>query len=119
MSDMLRAGAAWLAGQLQNNAGTSVTVSRGAITATVVATIGRSVFEASEGGGVVESWESRDFLLPTADLPFGEPQRHDRITETINGDPRVYEVASPRGVPLFHYADAFQEIVRIHTKRIS
>lgn len=117
--DMLRAGAVWLAGQLQTNAGSTVVVSRGTTTAEVVATVGRSVFEAADSSGVVEAWESRDYLLPAADLPFGEPQRFDRITETINGVACVYEVCSPRGVPLFHYADAFQEIVRIHTKRIS
>lgn len=119
MSDLLRNGAAFLAGQLKAHAGTSVTITRGNQSATVVATIGRSVFEAADANGVVEAWESRDYLLPAADLPFGEPQRFDRITETMGGSQCVYEVASPRGVPLFHYADAFQEIVRIHTKRIS
>lgn len=119
MSDLLRDGAAYLAAKLQGYAGTQITIARGATTATVTATIGRSVFEAADANGVVEAWESRDYLLPTADLPFGEPQRFDRITETMNGAQCVYEVTSPRGVPLFHYADAFQEIVRIHTKRIS
>ena len=30
----------------------------------------------------------------------------------------IYEVAAPRGVPLFHYGDAFQTCVRVHAKRV-
>lgn len=117
--DMLRTGSAWLTDQLKSSAGTLVAYVRGGNTATMVATIGRSVFESASTSGVIEQWESRDFVVKTIELPYGEPQRGDRIYENLtDGLANVYEVSSPRGVPLFHYADAFQTAVKIHTKKV-
>jgi hypothetical protein len=64
---------------------------------------------------VIEQWESRDFVIKAGTLPFGEPLRHDKIVDTINGVDITYEVTSPRGVPVFHYGDAFRQTVRVHT----
>jgi hypothetical protein len=118
MSDIIRAGAAYLASALKKSAGTAVVVTRGTSSASVIATIGKSVFESADQNGVIESWESRDFLVKATDLPFGEPRRGDKIVESASGVSSTYEVTSPRGVPLFHYADAFHQSVRIHTKRV-
>jgi len=116
--DMLAIGSAWLAGQLKAAAGSTVTYRRGSDEAEVTATIGRSEFEAQSQGGVVENWESRDYLITYADLPYGEPQRGDVIVETVGGDLCEYEVSAPRGVPVFHPGDAYRSLVRIHTKQI-
>ena len=115
MSDLLASGAAWLAGQLAAGASRSVRYSRGADYGTVNATIGSSRFESQGTSGVIEQWESRDFIIKAGTLPFGEPLRHDKIIETVNGVDVTYEVTSPRGVPVFHYGDAFRQTVRVHT----
>lgn len=115
MSDMLSSGAAWLANQLSAGASRSVRYSRGADYGAVLATIGTSRFESQGTSGVVEMWESRDFLIKAGSLPFGEPLRHDKIVETLNGVDITYEVTSPRGVPVFHWGDAFRQTVRVHT----
>jgi len=115
MSDLLASGAAWLAGQLSAGASRSVRYSRGADYGTVNATIGTSRFESQGTSGVIEQWESRDFVIKAGTLPFGEPLRHDKIIDTINGVDITYEVTSPRGVPVFHYGDAFRQTVRVHT----
>jgi len=115
MSDLLASGASWLAGQLSASASRSVRYSRGADYGTVSATIGTSRFESQGTSGVIEQWESRDFIIKSGTLPFGEPLRHDRIIDTINGVDITYEVTSPRGVPVFHYGDAFRTTVRVHT----
>lgn len=117
MPDLLANGAAWLAGQLKAAAGRVVTYRRGSEETEITATIGRSQFEAQNQSGVVENWESRDYLVSYGDLPYGEPERGDVIVETVGGDVCEYEVASPRGVPVFHFGDAFRSIVRIHTKQ--
>ena len=117
MPDMLAAGAAWLTQQLNAAAGTTVTYRRGSDEAEVTATIGRSDFEAADQSGVIENWEARDYLVPTDQLPFGEPLRGDVIVEVSGGLDLEYEVAAPRGVPVFRYGDAFRSIVRIHTKQ--
>lgn len=119
MPDLLAAGSAWLTSQLNAAAGTTVTYRRGSDTALITATIGRSEFEAQTEGGVIENWESRDFLVPAANLPFGEPLRGDAIVETSGELELEYEVAAPRGVPVFRFGDAFRSIVRIHAKQIS
>ena len=115
MSDLLASGAAWLAGQLSASAGKSVRYYRGVDYGTVSATIGNSRFESQGTSGIVESWESRDFIVKTGLLPFGEPLRHDRIVETLDGVDVTYEVTSPRGVPVFHYGDPFRQTIRVHT----
>ena len=117
MADMLSAGAAWLADQFAASASLTVAYKRGANSSQFVATIGKSMFESSGQNGVTEQWESRDYIVKTADLPYGEPLRGDIIVEDIGGVSVFYEVAAPRGVPLFHYGDAFQHLVRVHTKR--
>lgn len=118
MADLLRTGAAWLAGQLKSSAGTLCAYKRGNNTAQFTASISRSTFEAQGSGGVVESWESRDYLATAAELPYGEPRRGDLIVEELDGVATFYEVTAPRGVPVFHWADAFQEVIRIHTKQV-
>ena len=115
MPDLLANGSAWLADQLAAGASRSVRYYRGVDYGQVLATIGSSRFESQGTSGVVEVWESRDFLIKTGVLPFGEPQRHDRIVESLNGVDVAYEVTSPRGVPVFHYGDPFRSMVRVHT----
>jgi hypothetical protein len=115
MADMLSAGATWLAGQLASGASSSVRYYRGVDYGVVSATIGTSRFESQGTSGVVEQWESRDFIIKAGTLPFGEPLRHDKIVETIGGVDVTYEVTSPRGVPVFHHGDAFRQTVRVHT----
>lgn len=118
MADMLADGAAWMAGQLASAAGRTVAYQRGASSATVTATVGRSQFEAANQSGVIEVWESRDFLIQTSSFPFGLPVRADRVVETVGGSQVTYEVATPRGIPVYHYSDAFRSMLRVHTKAI-
>ena len=118
MADLLRTGAAWLTDQLKSSAGSTVAYVRGDNTATITATVGRSVFQSEAAGGVIEQHEARDYIVKTAELPYGEPQRGDKIYETLDGVAQIYEVRTPRGVPLFHYADAFNTSVRVHTVRV-
>lgn len=113
--NMLASGASWLAGQLKTAAGSTVVYVRGNHAVEVTATIGSSAFEAANQSGVVERWESRDFLIATSDLPFGDPVQGDKIVEQINGVSVTYAVSTPRGVPPWHYADGFRLIVRVHT----
>lgn len=115
MPDLLSSGATWLAAQLKTAAGTTVTYRRGGTEAQITATIGDSAFESAGQSGVVERWESRDYLVSTADLPFGDPERGDVIVENGGGLAVEYQVVTPNGVPPWHYGDAFRQIVRIHT----
>jgi hypothetical protein len=114
MSDLLANGAAWLADHLAASSSKPVRFYRGTNYGIVNATVGRSSFESQNESGIIETWESRDFIIRTTALPFGEPQRADYIVETIDGVDVNYEVTAPRGIPLFHYGDAFRQTVRVH-----
>jgi hypothetical protein len=115
VADLLQSGAAWLASKMSEAAGHAVQLVRGEQTHSVTATIGRSVFETQTQSGFVESWEARDFIVLASSYPFSEPQRGDRV---LDGD-GIYEVCSPQGTPLYHFADSFHNQIRLHTKRVN
>jgi hypothetical protein len=116
--DQLRTGAAWLAGQLRASASSRVIYRRGTASATVLATAGQSMFESTDSNGVLEQWQSRDFIFSAGDFPYAEPLRGDKILEMIGGVANVFEVSSPRGVPLYRYGDAFRSTIRVHATRV-
>ncbi len=118
MADMLDDGALWLADRLAASASRTVGYRRGSNSSSMSATIGRSSFESINSSGVAESWESRDFVVKTTLLPYGEPQRGDIVIDEVGGIETLYQVTAPRGVPVFHWGDAFQRTVRIHTKQL-
>lgn len=118
MADMIAAGSSWLAGQLSAHASVTCAYKRGANTTQFLATIGRSQFEAANQNGVLENWESRDYIVRTEALPFGKPNRGDIIVQELNGTPTFYEVSAPTNLPVFHFADAAQTMVRIHTRQL-
>ena len=115
MADILQSGASWLANQLADSAASLCTYHRGNSYAQVRATVGSSTFEAQSQSGVIEIWQSRDFIIKASSLPFGEPLRHDKVVETIDGVDLTYEVTSPSGMPVFRYADPYRNCVRVHT----
>lgn len=123
MADLMRTAAAHLADVLTNYCGTTVSFVRRGVTGagatgTLTATVARSAYETQNESGVIERWESRDYIVKTADLTF-TPARGDQIREVIAGATGVFEVVTPRGVPLTHPGDAFEATTRIHTIRKS
>ena len=119
MADLLASGASWLADRLAASAGRTVRYVRGQTTVNITATVGQSLFEAAGQNGVMERWESRDFVIKTGSFPLGVPERHDRVIDTQGGADVTYEVAAPRGVPVWRYGDGFRATMRIHAKAIA
>lgn len=121
MADLLQTGFDWLADQLKAHAGRPVTYRRGADTAAVTATIGRTVFELDDEFGVLKKVESRDFLIPAADLVLSGvtvlPERGDEIDETQGSVTYTYEVMAPGKEPPFRFSDPYRRTLRIHTKQ--
>lgn len=122
MADMIQDGVAWLADALTNNASRQVTYARGADQAAVQAAVGRTEFELDNGTGIIQRFESRDYLVKTADLVLGGaaalPEPGDRITETVGSTTYTYEVVAPVGQPCWRYADPYRTLLRIHTKHV-
>jgi hypothetical protein len=76
----------WLAGVFTDQCSVDVSVTQDALTATVPATLGRSdLRDATRGSGIIDRWESRDFLIEHAEwiaagfsaLP--QARGHDRL----------------------------------------
>lgn len=123
MADLLEWASAWLDGMRAKYLARTVTYCRGEESVEVQATLGRTVFEIADAYGVVEQSESRDFLIPAADLVLGEavtlPERGDRIRETHDGKVFVYEVMAPGKEPHYRFSDVYRRTLRIHTRQVA
>jgi hypothetical protein len=102
--------------------GVSVTYTRGATSATIVATASRENQDAvtSPTPGARVDDRERDYLIAYADLTaagFDAPAAGDRITETLNGVAAVFEVTKPRTEPAWRWADVQRTRVRVHTRK--
>lgn len=104
-------------------AGVPVAYRRGDQSVNVTAVVGTTVFRLTDDVGVVESVQSRDYLVQAADLVLGGsaalPQRGDSIRETHGSTTYVYEVLAPNNEPPFSYSDTGRLLLRIHTKHVA
>ena len=120
MTNLLAAGASWLADQLATHASESVAYRRGALTATLAATESVPPPALRDENGVLEVVSDRDFSFKAATLILGTklilPQRGDRLTKT-NGE--IYEVMHLEGANCYRNMDASGYLLRVHTKRVS
>jgi len=95
---------------------------RGPWSVSVAAGVGRTTFQVDNGSGVVETFESRDFLILTADLVIGGtttlPKAGDRIKEAAGSTSYIYEVLAPGTEPAFRFSDPYRRTLRIHTKQV-
>ena len=123
MPNLFEQGAGWLADQLKTHASVQVVYQRGADQVTVQATIGKTEFEIDDGSGIIQRFQSRDYLIQTIDLTLGGvltlPVAGDRIRETVGNQVLVYEVLAPGDQPHFRFSDPFRKLLRIHSKHVS
>lgn len=123
MADLLETTSRWLQDQRHRHLSRMVVYRRGAETAQLAATIGRTKFEIDDGYGAIERYESRDFLVLAEELVLGGiavlPDRGDRIEETVGLTTYVYEVCAPGKAPPWRYSDSYRQTLRIHSKLIS
>ena len=121
MSDLLERASSWLADQRAKFASRLVTYHRKAGDRVVVnACLGSSQFEAENNQGLIERYESRDFLVKAPELVIdGQqflPQRGDRIVDDRTG--MTYEVLEAGG-ECWRYSDPNRISLRIHTKLVA
>ena len=121
--NLLQWGSDWLQTQILTHGSGRVVYHRGGDSVEVTATIGRTEFEIESEFGVHEKVESRDFLVPAAELVLAGawtlPKRGDLIHETMGTTVFVYEVMAPGKEPHFRYSDAFRRPLRIHTRQVA
>jgi hypothetical protein len=124
VADLLDRASAWLDGMRVKHASRLVLYQRGASSVSIAVGIGRTTFQVDNGTGVIETFESRDFLILAADLVLDGlaalPKAGDRIRETGGDDSTsyIYEVLAPGTEPAWRYSDPYRRTLRIHTKQI-
>lgn len=122
MADLLEQASGWLENQRTKHTSRTVKYKRGVDSVDVAASIGRTEFEIDDGFGVLQKFESRDYLVLAADLVLGGwpvlPERGDRIEETVGNTTYVYEVMAPGKEPAWRYSDPYRKTLRIHTKQV-
>jgi hypothetical protein len=111
---------------MKNAAGEPVTYTQAATGSSVSVTpwVGQTTFRSRLEKEVRIEIGERDYLLAVADLVInGAPVRPalgDRIAETINGVPCVFEIETPEGgEEAVRYSSQARDLYRIHTKRVS
>ena len=123
MTDLLQNGAQWLRGMIKTYASQTVTYHRDVESVQLQASFGRTSFESDDGyGGVRTERSDKDFLVTAEDLILGgqqtEPQRGDRIKQTVGDQVLVYEVMPFGREKHFRYCDPYRKMLRIHTKHV-
>lgn len=88
------------------------------------AVVGRTVFKRNEIGGAAIEFGERDYLIPVAsyvltELGAVEPMVGDRLTETVNGTSKTFEILPITGEPAWRYTDGSLTRYRIHVKRVT
>lgn len=124
MSDLIADGVAWLNQQLNDHAAKTVTIQTadGLQSCTADATVSVTMYEADNGAGIIDRWQSRDFLIdadqwkPTGSVTL--PVRGQRIVEVIGATTCIFEVNGPRDTPHFDYADGFRGKLLVHTQQV-
>ena len=123
MGDLLEKSSDFLRQKRQDFMTRSVDYTRAAESVTLLATIGRTIFEVDAGNGILEKFEVRDYLIRTEDLILSTlnvlPERGDVIKETVGSTTYHYEVNAPDSrQDAFRFSDAYRKTLRIHTKLI-
>ena len=123
MTDLLQTGSDWLANKLKAFASVNVIYQRGLEQVTVAATIGKTEFEIDDGAGILERFQTRDYLVHGSDLVLGGsptlPKSGDHIHEIQGCVKFVYEVIAPGTAPCWRYSDPYRQVMRVHTKHVA
>lgn len=124
MTDVLSDGLSWLGDKMAASAAIIVVYRRGEAAQELPATIGRTIFEQlSASTGLLERFESRDFVIRATDLVVGGaailPAPGDRIVETAGNTTWTYEVMPLGEGPCWRYDDPARVRVRVHAKQVA
>jgi hypothetical protein len=125
MPDMLASGSAWLDTVCKEQISQTIVIEHGAATSgNVSATVGATLVGFDLGNGIVQSWQTTDFLIKADDFVVGSvetlPCLGMRINRTISGNDVQFEVLNADDGRCYRYSDdATRTMLRVHTREIS
>lgn len=114
---------AWLDSTLSASDGVDVVYRRGTAEVELSGVvIGETQFVQEVDEAVIAQWRGRDYFIAVSDLVLGEtsitPEAGDRITQTVNGTDKEYEVVGASPEPCYRYTGPDEATFRIHAKQI-
>ena len=123
MTNIMETGATWLGEQFQQCAAVTIVYARGRSTVSVTAHPAMHEYEVVDEDGIVTVHLSRDYILHRADLIIAgdtiTPRPGDRITETIADVSQEFEVLPIADRKEWEPLDAFDILIRVHTKKVA
>jgi hypothetical protein len=125
VQDIFKDAAGWLADQRAKFASQVVTYRQGDKSVQLPAALGSTRFEVESSTGVIESVESRDFIIRRADLAVGGVALLPLEGDTIllaqgDGTTGTYQVLLPPGrEQAWSFSDRHETSIRVHTKQVA
>lgn len=114
MPNILDTALAHLADQMQTHLSVNVVYSRDGASIGIAATRGSTPYEASDTDGIIHRTVMRDYLIAAEVFPFTDPPRDGDIIQDGND---TYIVHSMTASQPYRYADPYNRILRVHTKK--
>ena len=125
MTDLIESVGVRLAALLFSGTPRTVTIVRGSVRTTAQARRGKTEWQSQATSGVVEVWESVDFLFRNAGYCTGGatpvqtlPQVGDVIEDMAGGAMFKYEVLPPTKSDCYRFIDGAHMLMRVYTKLI-
>jgi len=114
----------WLDSKLSDSDGADIIYRRGGAATTITGVVvGQTQFVQETDEAVIAQWRGRDYFIAVDDLLLGgvavKPEDGDRITQTVNGVEKEYEVVSASPEPCYRYTGPDEAMYRIHTKQVA
>ena len=108
-------------GSVRDVAGVSIIYARGSNQISLTAVPARSLLQSTDVESLVQvQFTTRDYVIVAAELVIDSeltlPRKGDRITETIGGQNKTFEVLKTDGDRFFSYCDDARSRIRVHTK---
>ncbi|OQA32845.1 MAG: hypothetical protein BWY57_01651 [Betaproteobacteria bacterium ADurb.Bin341] len=120
MGNLLQEALQFLDAKRRGHMAQEVAYKRGADSAVVLATFGKTAYQVEASEGITVGAEVVDFLISASDLVIQDqaiqPKYGDQIIVSGQG---IYEVLDLPGVGCWRYSDPYQTTYRIHTKKIA
>jgi len=120
MGNLLQEALQFLDAKRRGHMAQEVAYKRGADSAVVLATFGKTAYQVEASEGITVGAEVVDFLISACELAIQgspiRPQSGDRILVEGQG---TYEVLDLPGAGCWRYSDPYQMTYRIHTKKIA
>ncbi len=120
MPDLVQKGAVWLEGKRLAHRSVSVTVRRGGLSFTALATKGTFQSISETLTGVIVNERAEDYMIAVADYDFGDgpedPKVGDYIHDSSSGKEIRMEVLPVAVEDAKRYSDNYRITWRIHTK---